>query len=134
MVMPQGIRAGRRLAQRRMKDEWVVYRLGKKELDHTTGEYTQPTTTVYIGPGKLQSFESYESKPEAGAHQFVEMRPHLHLPVSTSGDVAVDDVAVRTACPYNPDLVDTEVRIAGTPSGHKTAATSNRFPVSEIVA
>ena len=128
------VMAGRRAAESLMTDEWAVYRLGNKVLNKATAEYEQATTTVYIGPGKLQSFESYESKPQAGAHQFVEQRPSLHLPISTSGEVAINDIAVRTACPTNPDLIGTEVRIAARPSGDKTHATANRFPTSEVTA
>jgi hypothetical protein len=121
------------MAERAMTDTWTVYRTGAQELNESTGNYEPVTTTVYSGPGKLQSFESYERTPEAGAHQYVEMRPTLHLPVnSSSAEVRPDDVAVCTASTVDAELVGTEVTIAGVQS--KTYSTARRFPVSEVIA
>jgi len=118
-----------------MTDAWTITHANDPEWNDATGTYTDVApSTIYSGKGKLQSFESYEQKPEAGAHQYVEMRPSLHLPVSTSGDVKVGDIATRTACPTNAAGVGTVVTIAGAPSGDKSHATANRFPVSELVA
>lgn len=123
----------REAAESMMTDTWTVYRTGAEVLNETTGNYEPVTTTVYDGPGKLQSFESYEQTPEAGGHQFTQMRPTLHLPVNeSSANVRPDDVAVCTASTMDADLVGTEVTVNGVQS--KTYMTARRFPVTEVVA
>ena len=127
--------AGRRAAETGMTDTWAVYRYTDGVLNETTGQYTPTATTVYSGPGKLQSFESYEQNPVAGAHQYTVSRPLLHLPVDTASSLIEEgDTAVRLACPMDPALVGTKVTIEGPPSGNKTNATARRFPVSEVIA
>lgn len=116
-----------------MTDTWTITRKGVPVLNETTGNYDAPVTTVYTGPGKLQSFESYEQTPSAGGHTFAVMRPHLHLPItSASAAVRVDDIATCTASSVDPSLVGTKVTIAGIQS--KTYMTARRFPVSEVIA
>ena len=125
--------AGRRAAETGMTDTWAVYRYTDGVLNETTGQYTPTATTVYSGPGKLQSFESYEQNPVAGARDYTVMRPILHLPVNTaSALVKVGDTAVCLASPMDADLVDREVTIEGEQS--KTYMTARRFPVSEVIA
>ena len=125
--------AGRRAAETGMTDTWAVYRYTDGPLNETTGQYTPTATTVYSGPGKLQSFESYEQNPVAGARDYTVMRPILHLPVNaTSALVKVGDTAVCLASPMDADLVGREVTIEGEQS--KTYMTARRFPVSEVIA
>ena len=125
--------AGRRAAETGMTDTWAVYRYTDGVLNETTGQYAPTATTVYSGPGKLQSFESYEQNPVAGSHDYTVMRPILHLPVNTSSAlVEVGDTAVCLASPMDADLVGREVTIEGFQS--KTYITARRFPVSEVIA
>lgn len=116
-----------------MTDTWVVYREVPGPLNPTTGQYEDATETVYIGPGKLQTFEAYEQSGEAVAHTFTTMRLHLHLPVNeASAEVTVDDFAVCTASPSDAANVGAKVRIAGT--HRKSMQTARRFPVAEVVS
>ncbi len=125
------IKAGRRAALAGMTDTWRVYRK-TLEWSDAQGKDVLTETTIYTGPGKLQTFESYEQKPSAGAHEFTVMRPHLHLPVvDSAANIRVDDIAVCTASPVDPLIVGTEVKIAGVQS--KTYATARRFPVTEEI-
>jgi len=133
MSAPSATASGRRAAERNMTDTWAVYRYTDGVLNETTGQYEPTATTVYSGPGKLQSFESYEQNPVAGAYDYTVMRPVLHLPVNTaSALVKVGDTAVCLASPMDADLVDREVTIEGEQS--KTYMTARRFPVSEVIA
>ena len=116
-----------------MTDTWAVYRYVDGPLNEATGKYERVATTVYSGPAKLQSFESYEQNPVAGAHDYTVMRPVLHLPVNTaSALVKVGDTAVCLASPMDADLVGREVGVEGIQS--KTYMTARRFPVSEVLA
>ena len=125
--------AGRRAAEAGMSDTWAVYRYTDGPLNETTGQYEKVATTVYSGPGKLQSFESYEQNPVAGAYDYTVMRPVLHLPVNTaSALVKVGDTVVCTASTMDADLVGREVTVEGIQS--KTYMTARRFPVSEVIA
>ena len=124
--------AGRRAAEAGMSDTWAVYRYTDGPLNETTGQYEPTATTIYDGPAKLQSFESYEQNPVAGAYDYTVMRPILHLPVNTaSALVKVGDTAVCLASPMDADLVGREVTIEGIQS--KTYMTARRFPVSEVL-
>ena len=115
-----------------MTDTWLVYRT-TETFNQATGQYDAETTTVYSGPGKLQTFEAYEQDAEAAAHVFTLMRQTLHLPVNeASALVAVDDTAVCTASATDSALVGVEVRVAGVLT--KTFKTARRFPVEEVVA
>ena len=133
MSAPSATASGRRAAERNMTDTWAVYRYTDGPLNETTGQYEPTATTVYSGPGKLQSFEPYEQNPVAGARDYTVMRPILHLPVNTaSASVKEGDTAVCTASPMDADLVGREVTIEGVQS--KTYMTARRFPVSEVIA
>ena len=130
MSRASAIAAGRRAALKGMTDTWTVYRVGLEWSD-ATGADVETTTTVYDGPGKLQSFESYEQNPNAGGHEYTVMRPHLHLPLEgTSADVEPKDVAVCTASVADASMVGIEVKVEGRQL--KTYMTARRFPVSEV--
>ena len=132
MSAPSATASGRRAAERNMTDTWAVYRYTDGVLNETTGQYEPTATTVYSGPGKLQSFESYEQNPVAGARDYTVMRPILHLPVNaTSASIEIGDTAVCLASPLDSTLVGTSVKVEGIQS--KTYMTARRFPVSEVL-
>lgn len=117
-----------------MTDTWTVTRVTDRgPLNEATGGYDSPTTvTVYTGPGRMQSFESYEESPEVAGHSYSVMRPTLQLPFSqaNTANVQVGDLATCTAS--QSDNVGAVVRIEGIQS--KTHMSARRFPVSEVVA
>lgn len=124
------LRAGRRAAERGMTDTLEVYSVAQ-EWNDETGTYEDVETQVYLGRGKVQTFESYERTPIAGAHQFTAMRPHVHLPVNVQG-VKVDHRVRVVASALSPTLAGSEYRIAGV--SDKSHATALRFPVEEVLA
>ena len=129
------LRAGQASANTGMTDTWAVYRYVQGPLNESTGQYDPVATTVYLGPGKSQSFTAREETPVAAGHQATVERPSLHLPANAeSALVEVSDVAVRIACLVDPALVGDEVTIQSIGSGNKTYMTARRFPVSEVIA
>lgn len=115
-----------------MTDTWTVTRVTGRMFNESTGQYDDTETTVYSGPGRLQSFESYENSPEAAGHAYTEMRPTLQLPFSeaNAANVQVGDLATCTAS--QSDATGVTVRIEGIQ--HKSHMTARRFPVSEVLS
>lgn len=125
--------AGRRKAEQLMTETWVVYSVDGETFDQGTGQYTQTVTTIYDGPGKLQTFEAYEQTPDAAGRTYTIMRPHLHLPVNAaSALVEVDHYATCATSALDSEQVGVTVRIAG--NIHKSFLTARRFPVVEVVS
>lgn len=73
------------------------------DFNEETGEYTDALTTVYTGKCKVQTFQAFESEPDAGGAHRVIQRYYLHVPVS-AGPFAPGDRAEITAA-ANPTLV-----------------------------
>lgn len=114
-----------------MTDEWAVYR-AERAWNESTGKHDETSTTIYLGPARLGSFEAYEQTPEAGGAQQAVMRATLHTPVNTATAlITVNDTAVCLSSLTDAELVGTEVRIAG--AQHKTDSTARRFPVAEVL-
>ena len=131
MSRASAIAAGRRAAVKGMTDTWTVYRVGLEWSD-AAGANVAVTTTVYDGPGKLQTFESYEQTPNAGGHEYTVMRPTLHLPLGAeAADVTVLDIAVCTASVADVAMVGVKVKVEGRQL--KTYMTARRFPVTEVL-
>lgn len=129
MSRASALAAGRRAAVRGMTDTIAVYEVTQVR-NQATGGYDTVTTTVYLGRGKVQTFESYERKPLAAGHQYTVMRPHVHLPVDTAGVRVGHQVAVVEAS-LSPTLTGSEYTIAGV--SDKSQATALRFPVEEVL-
>ena len=99
-------------------------------VDPDTGEREPaPTTTVYTGQCKVQTYEPHESARKSAEHVYIEQRYHLHLPVGTPR-LRVGDTATVTASRHDPSLVGRSYRVAGT--HHKSMATSQRLLLDEI--
>lgn len=100
------------------------------EIDPETGEREPaPTTTVYSGPGKVQTYEPYESTRESGEHTYTEQRYQLHVPIG-AGEVRVGDTAAVISAVNDPGLLNRTYRVAGLL--HKSMATAQRLLVDEI--
>lgn len=95
-------------AEGRMTDKWDVFWLDKETADPLTGEPER--VLVYSGPGRLQSFEGYESNPESVGHTATIQRMSLHLPL---GEYRPQDghVAVCVESINDPNLVGTQYRM-----------------------
>lgn len=102
------------------------------EYDPVTGERgPAPTTTVYTGPGKVQTYEPYETTQRSGEHMYVQQRYYLQLPI-TATTVAVGDTATVTASANDPALAGRSYRVAGEHA--KSWATARRVLIDEVVA
>lgn len=131
MSLRSTLLAGRRAAERNMTSTVRVSR-PSRVLDEATGAYVDSWTTVYEGPGKLQSYDNaYEQTPVAGGHTFITGRQMVHLPVGATG-IRVDDVVEVVAEALNPGLLGRRWRVANTPA--KSHQTALRFPVEEVLA
>lgn len=99
-------------------------------LDPETGlRGPAPTTTVYDGKCRIQTYEPHETALQSGDHVFTEQRYHLHIPIG-SGPVAVGDTATITASQGDAQLVGRSYRVAGL--HHKSLATAQRLLVDEV--
>lgn len=86
-------------------------RRGERVWDEDTGQYVDAPVTVYEGRCKIQTFQAYESEPEAGGATRVIQRYYLHVPVS-AGIFLPGDRAEVTAS-GNPILVGNVYVVAG---------------------
>lgn len=123
---------GRARAEELMTDTVTVTRVTGPPgpVDPDTGEREPaPTTTVYTGPGKVQTYEPHESARKSGEHIYIEQRYHLHLPISAT-EADVGDSVTVTSSATDAQLVGREYRVAGEHA--KTWATARRLLLDEI--
>lgn len=112
MALSPGVRAGRRRARRNMPDKIAIYRYEDGELIEATGLHEQIVTTVYLGPGAVNTYEPHESTPVAGGHQFTVQRYSIKVPAEPAG-IEINDVAVVLDAPMLPRLNGHEYTISG---------------------
>lgn len=99
-------------------------------IDPETGlRAPAPTSPVYTGKCKIQTYEPHESAKESGDHVFTEQRYHLHLPIGV-GPIKVNDEAQILTAAADQNLVGKKYRIAGLHT--KSLATAQRLLVDEI--
>lgn len=128
---------GRALAESNMTDTCIITRVDPDaepgEPDPDTLAYPDPPRiTVYEGKCRLQvrSIVANASSSDAGERQTTVQESELQLPVATSGDVAVTDVAKMLTCVLDPSLVDHEFTVKGRHG--KSQATARRLRVEEV--
>lgn len=123
MAVMSAVAAGRLAAERLMVDKWEVRRVTRVETDPLTGKDKPVTEVVYVGKGRLQSFEGYEQSRTVVEHSSVIQRMSIHLPIGEYrpkvGDVAL---CIESA---DPNLVGTEYRMTQD-APFKTYATAYR--------
>jgi len=122
------IRNGRAAALRYMEATGTTVTLGRNTgaLDPETFEPI--LTTVYSGPGRVQTNEAVEREVEVGGGTAVVQRYSVHLPV---GDFtpAINDVVTVTACALDANLVGRQFTVRSLL--HKSAATAYRLGVAD---
>ena len=109
------------------------------ELQRPTGEYVRDSdgntvpemVTVWTGPGKVQSQQSYPSQPEVGGGTITLAIFEVHIPVCASARPLVDDV-FYVVDSRDMALVGSRFRVRVDPS--KTWRTSRRYNVEEVTA
>ena len=124
------VAAGRRAAESLMTTQVTVTRPGPL-VEQPDGTVAPSQTTVYTGKAKLQSYEGYESNPEAGGHVFTEQRMSLHFPVGSFA-MQVGDEAVITGS-TDPLLIERRFRLVQV-APFKEHATAYRTFVEEVTA
>jgi hypothetical protein len=115
------------MAESRMTDTVLITRASEPVFDEDTGVYTPTTTTVYSGPARLKLTSSVVSAVDAQGQNLAAQSPRLDLPVSTSGDVQVNDSVEVTASVNDPAIVGLLLNVEGV--FFQTDATARRFPV-----
>lgn len=126
------IQQGRVAAESIMADACTITRVTGEPgpVDTETGLPTPaPTTQVYAGKCRVQTYEPQESTPDSGGHTYSVQRYAVHVPVGTNA--AVDDIVTITTSAMDPDLVGRHYIV--TALLHKTFATAQRLAVDEIV-
>lgn len=107
---------------------------GQGVFNEATGQYDPPASTlVYEGPCRVQVTDGLNVQDaQAGERLVTIQRLTLHLPVSTSAGVQVDDVAVMTVATYDDALLGRRYRVDGLHA--KSGATARRVQVEGISA
>jgi hypothetical protein len=132
------ITGGQTVHARRMIEQLMVDRCKIETGDTATGEFDEDTGTYpdaqpvfsYEGPCRLKAANTASNEIEAGSQLLVETGLVLSLPVSTSGNVLKNHVAVITEVDPvsgDPALVGKRFRIEGPHVG--TSATARRLRV-----
>jgi len=128
-------RRGREMAEARMRSACRVQRPSGEPVLGDDGEFHTPMTTIYEGPCRLRMVSAVTSDIEAAAQLFVGQSAVLSLPVLTSGDVRVNDLATflpstNPSDDLDPAIVGQVVRVTG--RHYDTDATARRLPVEMI--
>ena len=122
------IRNGRAVALRYMEATGTTVTLGRNTgaLDPET--FDPILTTVYSGPGRVQTNEAIEREVEVGGGTVVVQRYAVHIPV---GDFtpAINDVVTVTASALDANLVGRQFTVRSLL--HKSAATAYRLGVED---
>lgn len=141
-VISQTLLDGRALAESLMLDTCTITRAGegKGPFNDVTGQYDAPDRVTVYGPdiapafGKCRiqdkSVIAGSQSAEVGERNVIAQGWELQLPVLSSGDVAINDVAHIDTCVNDPSIVDREFTIQARHS--KSQATSRRLRVTEV--
>lgn len=109
--------------------EWEVERLtGEDSLDGY--EPIMTFERVYLGPGKLQTYEGHERPATTGPATVVEQRSSIHFPVGSFRSRPGDVATCRKS--HDPFLVGRKFRITQA-YPVKELATAYRVFVDEVV-
>lgn len=130
-VAAAALSRGRAIAESLMIDSCVVRRLTGTTIDPDTAAIVEVWADVYTGNAKSQTYEGYETNPDAAGHQVTQQRYAVHFPVGAFVP-QVGDVIEWTACTHDPALVGSQERITGL--FNKSFATAMRVFVDRSVA
>jgi hypothetical protein len=119
---------GRLAAEAGMVDACTVTRVGTRVTDTTTGEVTEPTSTLYTGQCRVQQAQAQATEETVGEDHLLLLRLEVQLPMSVTG-LEVGDLITITASAHDADLPGRVFRIHDL--AHKTHATSRRVQCVE---
>jgi hypothetical protein len=111
-----------------MVDACTITRVGTRVTDTTTGEVTEPVSTLYTGQCRVQQAQAQATEETVGEDHLLLLRLEVQLPMSVTG-LEVGDLITITASAHDPDLPGRVFRIHDL--AHKTHATSRRVQCVE---
>jgi hypothetical protein len=113
--------AGRQLAASLMTDACTIGRPAGQVVDPDTGAVTDTTTPVYIGACRVKP-TAVQSGESAAGERVIIMRSYVvTVPMAVAG-VRVGDVVTVTACPLDPALAGTVLRVRDIAKGSQITA------------
>lgn len=125
--------AGRRSAEALMTATCTITRTTLTSLDDDTlqlSDINPDDDLIYDGPCRVRSGLARVQSGDFEGQMLAEQQLMLHLPVLTSGQVRVGDVAMITDGGDDPTAVGLKLRIEGL--AEQTQATARRLPVTLI--
>lgn len=114
-----------------MVDSCVITRLSSTASNPETGSTLSVYTTIYSGVCRIQQRSILARAFNVAEAEVYMVRLELHLPVSVTG-VLADDVVAVTASRHDPDLLTHSFRTREL--GHKTYASARRFELIEVLS
>jgi hypothetical protein len=111
-----------------MVDACTITRVGTRVTDTTTGEVTEPTSTLYTGQCRVQQKQADATEETVGEDRLLLLRLEVQLPMSVTG-LEVGDLITITSSVHDPDLPGRVFRVRDL--AHKTHATSRRVQCVE---
>jgi hypothetical protein len=128
MSAASALARGRAAVEALMVDACTVTRVGDRGTDTTTGEVTEPVSTLYTGQCRVQQAQAQATEETVGEDHLLLLRLEVQLPMSVTG-LEVGDLITITASAHDPDLPGRVFRIHDL--AHKTHATSRRVQCVE---
>lgn len=119
-------------AESMMVDSCRIVRLGPRgEMDQATGKYPpRDETTIYEGRCRFRTRSTATSTDDAAGRLVDSQQLEVHLPVSTSGDVARDDIVEAVAVTFDPSAEGRRYTVVGRHDA--SLATARRLPIVEV--
>jgi hypothetical protein len=128
MSAASALARGRAAVEALMVDACTITRVGERDTDTTTGEVTEPVSTLYTGQCRVQQAQAQATEETVGEDHLLLLRLEVQLPMSVTG-LEVGDLITITASGHDPDLPGRVFRIHDL--AHKTHATARRVQCVE---
>jgi hypothetical protein len=128
MSAASALARGRAAVEALMVDACTITRVGERDTDTTTGEVTEPVSTLYTGQCRVQQAQAQATEETVGEDHLLLLRLEVQLPMSVTG-LEVGDLITITASVHDPDLPGRVFRIHDL--AHKTHATARRVQCVE---
>jgi hypothetical protein len=119
---------GRTKAEEGMEDACTIIRIGDRVTDTTTGEVTEPTTTLYTGKCRVQQAKADARAEDVGEDHLLMLRLEVQVPMSVTGLEVGDEITI-TAAAHDADLPGRVFLVHDL--AHKSHATARRVQCLE---
>lgn len=128
MSRASALARGRIAAEAGMVDACTIIRIGERVTDTTTGEVTEPATTLYTGKCRVQQAKADARTEDVGEDHLLMLRIEVQLPMPVTG-LEVGDRITITASAYDADLPGRVFLVHDL--AHKSHATARRVQCVE---